>query len=201
MSETIDFYFDFSSPYGYLASLRAEEIERKTRYNLVWRPILLGAIFKNNGRQPLANQPVIWQYARKDIERVARKARAPYKLPDPFPVATVAAGRTFYWLEKQRGSETAIRFAEALFRAYYVNNRNISNASVVTEIALEQGTDERELALALADDTAKQLLRDAVEQATARGVFGSPWFIVGDEPFWGHDRTDHLIDWINSGGW
>jgi 2-hydroxychromene-2-carboxylate isomerase len=116
MVAPIDFYFDFSSPYGYLASYRVDEIAAEFGRAVAWRPYLLGVAFKNTGQSPLVSQPIRGTYALRDMERTARKQKVPLILPEGFPMATMAAGRAFYWLDG-RDPKRAVDLAKALYRA------------------------------------------------------------------------------------
>jgi 2-hydroxychromene-2-carboxylate isomerase len=201
MKEPIEFYFDFSSPYGYLACLQTRAIERETAREVVYKPYLMGAVFKTTGRQPLASHALVWDYAHRDIQRCARRIDAPFTLPDPFPVATAAACRAFYWVEQHQGRDSARQLAQRIYTSYFVDGRDISSATVVAEVTAGEHADIGTVSAALEDGGLRQRLREITDQAAQRGIFGSPFFIVDDEPFWGHDRIEDVIEWSNSGGW
>jgi 2-hydroxychromene-2-carboxylate isomerase len=98
-----------------------------------------------------------------------------------------------------RDREKAQRLALALFHAYFADGRDISSPQVTVEVAAEMGIAGPDLAAALSDPAVKEAPRSATQQAIARGVFGSPYFIVDGEPFWGNDRLDQLERWLASG--
>ena len=95
----IDFYFEFSSPYGYIASQLADDFEKRVGRPLRWRPFLLGPVFRITGQPPLVEIPMKGEYSRHDFLRSARMHKVPYKQPSKFPIGTVAAMRAFYWLD------------------------------------------------------------------------------------------------------
>ena len=198
--EPIDFYFDFYSPYGYFASCRIDEIAARHQRTVAWRPILLGAVFKVTGQQPLATIPLKGDYTRYDLERSARLLGVPFELPSRFPIASTAACRAFYSIG-DRDAELAIRFAAAVYAAYFVDDRDISSPEVTIDIAASVGIPRHDMESALNDPALKDRLRSEVDAAIARGGFGSPYFIVDGEPFWGSDRLDQLERWIATGGW
>jgi len=200
MANPIDFYFDFSSPYGYLASTRIEAIAAKRERSVVWRPILLGAAFKITGGQPLPTIPLKGSYAAHDLARSARLLGAPFKLPSKFPIAATAPSRAFYWIQ-DRDPALAKQVAQALYRSYFAEDRDISNPEVTGNVAAKLGVDKGELAQALNDPAVKERLRNEVDAAIERGVFGSPYIVVDGEPFWGSDRLDQVDRWLESGGW
>ncbi|HUJ01565.1 MAG TPA: 2-hydroxychromene-2-carboxylate isomerase [Usitatibacter sp.] len=196
----VDFYFEFSSPYGYVASELADGIERRIGRALRWRPILLGPIFKITGQAPLTNVPLKGDYAKRDFARSARLHGVAYRQPDRFPIGTVAACRAFYSLD-ERDEPGARSFAKSLYRAYFVDNRNIGDTATMLQVARDAGFDSDALASAIEAPQLKERVRREVDAAIAAGVFGSPFFIVDGEPFWGVDRIPMLEDWVRKGGW
>ena len=202
MSDTgaIDFYFEFSSPYGYIAAQLAGDLEKRIGRPLKWRPMLLGPIFKITGQAPLVDLPMKGAYARRDFVRCARMHNLPFATPAKFPIGTVAAMRAFYWLD-DRDPAMARALALALYRAYFVKGIDIGPPATVVGIARSVGADGEALAAALEDPALKERGKNEVDAAIAAGVFGSPFFIVDGEPFWGVDRIPMLEQWVKSGGW
>jgi 2-hydroxychromene-2-carboxylate isomerase len=200
MPNPIDFYFDFSSPYGYLASTRIDALAAKHGRSVVWRPHLLGAVFKVTGQQPLPAIPLKGGYARHDLARSARLFGVPFKLPTKFPMGATAPSRAFYWVN-DTDPALAKKLAQALYRAYFAEDRDISSPEVTCEVAGPLGVDKGRLAQALNDPAVKERLRIEVDAAIGRGVFGSPYFVVDGEPFWGSDRLDQVEKWLETGGW
>ena len=188
MKAPIDFYFDFSSPYGYLASTKIDALAARHGRKVNWRPMLLGAAFKATGGAPLPSIPLKGEYSKRDFLRSARFYGIPYNPPDPFPVSTVAACRAFYSLAD--GGERR-KLASAFFNAYFVDNLNIGEPANVLKVAR---------ALGLQPDIESQAVKDRtraeVEAALAKGVFGSPYIIVDGEPFWGVDRFEQIERWL-----
>ena len=191
----IDFYFDFSSPYGYFASTKIEAMAARHGRAVNWRPILLGAVFKLTGQQPLATIPLKGSYMAHDLARGARLLQIPFKLPTKFPIATTAPSRAYYWIG-DRDPALAKKVALALFQAYFTEDRDISNPEVTGNVAAKLGVDKAELAQALNDPAVKERLRTEVDAAIERGVFGSPYIVVDGEPFWGSDRLDQVEQWL-----
>jgi 2-hydroxychromene-2-carboxylate isomerase len=196
----VDFYFEFSSPYGYIASRLAEDLEQRIGRPLRWRPILLGPIFKLTGQAPLTQLPMKGPYAQNDFSRTARLHKLPYRHPDKFPIGTVAACRAFYWVH-DRDPAAARGLAKALYRAYFEDNRDIGAIPVLLEVAREAGVDAAALSAAIEDPAVKERMKAEEDAAIAAGVFGSPFFIADREPFWGVDRIPMLEQWVRSGGW
>jgi 2-hydroxychromene-2-carboxylate isomerase len=196
----IDFYFEFSSPYGYIASQLAEDFEKRVGRELRWRPILLGPVFKITGQPPLVEIPMKGEYSKRDFLRSARMHQVPYKHPAKFPIGTVAALRAFYWVT-DRDPALARTLAKALYKAFFVDGIDISAPPTVIAIATDVGVDATQLAAALEDPALKERAKKEVDAAIAANVFGSPFFIVDGEPFWGVDRMPMMEQWIRTGGW
>jgi len=196
----IEFYFDFSSPYGYLAAQRIDAIAARHDRAVAWRPFLLGAIFKTTGSKPLLEIPLKGGYAARDLQRSARRLDVPFRLPEPFPFAAVAASRAFYWAWDEDSAD-ARELAKALYHAAFGEGRSIAQPAEVAEVAAALGYNREETLAALADPKVKERLRDEVARAERKGVFGSPYILVDGEPFWGHDRLHEVETWLASGGW
>jgi 2-hydroxychromene-2-carboxylate isomerase len=196
----IEFYFDFSSPYGYLASTRIDGIAAEFGRTVTWRPYLLGVAFKSSGQSPLVSQPMRGPYHLRDMERSARRLKVPMVLPEGFPMATMAAGRAFYWLDG-RDPGKARDLAKALYRAAFAQGRNIGPRETVAEVGAEIGLGRDAVLAAIEDPAVKERLRAETENAIARGIFGSPFVVIDGEPFWGNDRLGDVRDWLKTGGW
>jgi 2-hydroxychromene-2-carboxylate isomerase len=197
----IDFYFEFSSPYGYLAGTKIDALAARQGRTVAWHPILLGAVFKVTGGQPLLQIPVKGPYILHDLPRMARLFEVPFQ-PDlsRFPLRSLAAARACLWLEYD-DPELAARLAKTLLAAFWGAGRDIAEAASVAEIARPLGIEPAALLAAVEDPDVKQRLKEQTEAAIARGVFGSPMIFVDDEPFWGADRLDQVDLWLARGGW
>jgi 2-hydroxychromene-2-carboxylate isomerase len=196
----IDFYFDFSSPYGYLAATQMDGFAARTGRAINWRPILLGAVFKVSGQTPLMEIPLKGAYSKRDFARSARLLGVPFSLPPVFPFMSVGACRCFYWLDG-RDKALAVRFARAAYAASWTGGKDISRSEVVGEIAASIGVPGEDVQAALVAPEVKEKLRQEVDAAIAAGVFGSPYLIIDGEPFWGADRLEQAERWAKTGGW
>jgi 2-hydroxychromene-2-carboxylate isomerase len=200
MSEPILFYFDFSSPYGFMASERIEALAARHGRSVDWRPMLLGVAFKQTGAAPLTSVPLKGDYSKRDFLRSARyHGIEGFRMPSRFPIATQAPGRLVTWL-KRDDPHAAVRVAKALYSAYFRGDRDISDPEIAADIAAEAGIDRAAARAALDDPAVKDAFRREVDDAIARGVFGSPFLIVDGEPFWGFDRFDQVDRWLATGG-
>lgn len=195
MANPIDFYFDFSSPYGYIAAEKIDALAEQHGRGVNWRPMLLGAVFKMNGMQPLVGIPMKGSYAKHDIARSARLLGVKIKMPSKFPINTVAPCRVFYWLNASDAA-LARQFAQAAYRAYFAEDRDISSAEVIANIAAKLGVDKAAVLQALDDPAVKERTKTEVDAAIERGVFGSPYIVIDGEPFWGADRLEQVERWL-----
>ncbi len=200
MAAAIEYFFDFSSPYGYLASHRIDDIAAKHGREVVWRPFLLGKVFEFNGQRPLTSQPLKGEYAIHDFARIARLYDIPWTMPEKFPIATQAAGRVFYWLNESDPGQ-AKTFAKLAYNTYFADGITIQAKDVVAGIAGKAGADEAAALAVIDEDRVKLLLLDASDEAIERNVCGSPFFFVDGEPFWGADRIEMIDQWLSTGGW
>lgn len=196
----VEFHFDFASPFGYFAAQQIDDLAARQGRTALWRPVLLGAVFKETGARPLTEIPMKAGYARHDILRTARRMGLSFRMPDPFPFATIAACRAFYWLDAI-DPEAARDLAKALYHEAFGKGGEIASAQAVTKVAAGLGHDASAVEAALKDPEVKERLRAVVQSAIDREIFGSPFFIVDGEAFWGHDRMAMLEAWLESGGW
>lgn len=198
MPNPIDFYFDYSSPYGYIAAMKIDELAEKYGRTVNWKPILLGAVFKMTGAKPLTSLPLKGNYALIDIARSARFHGLAYKHPSKFPIAGQAPSRAFYWVN-ERDPELARKLARTLYQALFVDDRDISSPEVTADVAATLGLVRDEVLAALNDPALKEKLKNEVDAAIARGIFGSPYFVIDGEVFWGVDRFEQIERWLASG--
>ncbi len=196
----IQFYFDFSSPYGYFSSEKIEALAKRCSCTVSWQPYLMGAVMRVTGRKPLIQIPLLDDYSRRDLKRIARYQDIAFSVPSKFPIPTVSACRAYYWC-KDNDPDRCAQLVHALYRAYFVDNVLISDTDAVLGIAADRGIDAARLEAALQDETLKAKVRAITDAAIKQGIFGSPFFIVDGEPFWGHDRLDQVEAWAKSGGW
>ena len=200
MAAPLEFYFDFYSPYGYLASLQIEALAQKRHRAVVWRPFLLGPAFAATGHRPLLDTPLMAEYCSHDFARCARRIGASFKMPEEFPKAALAPSRAYYWLFDQ-APDQAKAFAQKIYQATFGDGRDGTQPELVAEIASELEIDSNQLLDAIQQPDVKERLKTETNAAMERGVFGSPFIFVDGEPFWGNDRLDQIDQWLSKGGW
>lgn len=192
----VEFWYDFSSPFAYLASTQVEALAARTGAKLVWRPFLLGALFKQIGTAdvPLMTFPPPKQkWVADDLARFAGLYQVPFRFPSVFPIRTVLPLR----VALASGDDIA-RVSQALFRAAWAEDRDIGNPEIVRQICSELGL-AGELCESANADPHKARLRSSTEEAERAGVCGAPCFRVGEVVFWGQDRMELVEKAL--GGW
>jgi 2-hydroxychromene-2-carboxylate isomerase len=200
MAEPIQFYYDFASPYGYLAATQISSLAARHGRTVQWKPMLLGVALKATGGAPLPSVPLKGEYSQRDMLRTARLMGVPLRIPSRFPIASQSPARVVYWLESQ-GAARQEEATLALYRAYMVEDQDISSPEVTADVATRFGLDRQQVLDLIADPAMKDKLRQETEAAIQRGVFGSPFVFVDGEPFWGCDRLAQVERWLQTGGW
>jgi len=193
------FYFDFSSPYSYIASEWVDELASRHGRGVQRHAILLGVTFQAAELKSPVSHPIKREYSMRDFARSARFHGLPYRLPEPFPIPTQNAARIFWWLNDTRGREAAAAWSKAGLRAVFQRGAPLNDAATLKSVASEHGLDPAEAEAVWNDPAWKDRLKRANEEAIAAGVFGAPFFEVDGEPFWGNDRREQIERWLASG--
>ena len=198
-ANAIEFYFDFSSPFGYFAATKIKDIGDEFEREILWKPFMIGSALKVTGGMPLPMIPLKGDYSKKDMERTSRQFNIPYKVPSKFPIASQAPCRLIYWMQTvapQKQEEAILK----LYRAYFLEDLDISAPEVVAKVLSSVHGTEEELIALTQDPAKKQGLKEECNLAIEKGVFGSPFIIVDGEPFWGFDRLEQVREWLRTGG-
>ena len=199
MKDPLRFWFDFSSPYSYIANEWVDAVAARHGRTVLRHAILLGATFQAAELKPPVAYPLKGNYSLRDFARSARFAGLPYAPPPVFPLPTQNAARVFWWLADTQGADAAAAWAAAGLRAMFVRQVPLQEPAALKALAAEQGLDPEAAESAWNDPTWKLRLRQANDAAIAAGVFGAPFFIVDGEPFWGNDRRPQIERWLESG--
>jgi 2-hydroxychromene-2-carboxylate isomerase len=186
MNRHIEFFYDIGSPYSYFAARCIDDLARDTGLPVVWRPFLLGGVFKLAGNQPPASLPARAPYLFKDVARASAQLDIPFRMPAAFPTNTLVAMRTLAGMPANELSAASLK----LFRAYWYDGADVATPEGVASIV------GAEAVARAGDEAVKQKLKDNSEEAVRRGAFGAPTFFVGDEMFFGHDRMEQLKWWV-----
>jgi 2-hydroxychromene-2-carboxylate isomerase len=191
MSKTIEFFFDFGSPTTYLAHTQLPRIAREAGAELVYRPMLLGGVFKATGNASPVTVPAKGRWMGQDIARWARRWDVPFTFNPHFPINTLTLMRGAAGLQLRRPQDFE-RYVDAVFQAMWVAPRNLGDAAVLAAMLAEAGFDAEAFQALVADPDVKARLIANTDEAVARGAFGAPSCFVGDELFFGQDRLDFV---------
>jgi 2-hydroxychromene-2-carboxylate isomerase len=187
----IEFWFDFASPYAWLASGRIEALAARCGRALLWRPMLLGIVFRETGMAPLPAQPLRGAYAERDVARLARHHGLGFATAFAPDGVSLTLGRIFYAIAGAV-PEQAPRFARAALDATFAGGEDLSQVPAARRFARSLDAAAGDAADASDAPAPRAALREATAEAIRRGVFGAPFFLVGEEPFWGQDRLPLL---------
>ena len=197
----IEIYFDFVSPYGWIAAENIGEMATRLARPLRWHPILLKAtVIDTMGLPPPLETPLKGPYLRHDIARSLRFHGLSLAGSARLGFSSVAAARAALWV-RSAAPEYLHALILALYRAHWSDGRDISAPDAVLDIVASIGLQRTDAAAALQSDVIKQALVDENAAAIRAGIFGSPTFVVDGEKFWGADRLPMVEAWIARGGW
>jgi 2-hydroxychromene-2-carboxylate isomerase len=189
----VEFYFDLGSPATYLAYTQLPKICEQTDSQLIYVPILLGGVFKATGNASPATIPAKGRYMFIDLDRYAKRYGVPLKINPHFPINTLMLMRAVTGVQL-RQPERFAALIDCLFKALWIDGRNLNEPATVGAVLSENGFDPEEILALSADEEVKNALKEATEKAVQRGVFGAPSMFVGDQLFFGQDRLDFVIE-------
>jgi 2-hydroxychromene-2-carboxylate isomerase len=186
MAKTLEFFFDYASPYSYLACEQVEALAERTGAELRWRPFLLGAVFKATGNVPPISTANKAQYLAKDLLDWTRHLGLPeFRMPENFPIQSLKANRLgLVAIEHGRAGP----FSRATFRAAFAEGKDLGDVKVLAELARTAGLPPEAALARIEHPEIKDTLRRNTDEAVERGAFGAPTFFVGSEMFFGNDR-------------
>lgn len=196
----ITFWFDFGSPYAWLAATQVEAVARRCGRAVRWRAILLGVVFRTTGMAPLGEQRLRGDYARHDLARLARRMGLPMATATAPAGTSLALARVFHAIDLQDAA-LAARFAEEALMAVFAHGAALDTMEAAQAFAARLGPAAAGAAAQALAPAAREALRAATEEALSAGVFGAPFFVVEGEPFWGQDRLPLLEAWLREGPW
>jgi len=191
MPKTVEFFFDFGSPTSYLAWTQLPKLAADAGAQLVWRPMLLGGVFKATGNASPVTIPAKGRWMFGDLAGWARRYGVPLAMNPHFPINTLTLMRIAVGLQMRQPADFE-RYVAAAYRAMWVEPQNLGDPAMLAPMLQRAGFDaERLLALA-GDPEVKARLVANTEEAVARGVFGAPTMFVGQQMFFGQDRLDFV---------
>lgn len=191
MIKTVEFYFDVGSPASYLAHTQLPALCAETGSQLIYRPMLLGGVFKATGNTSPNSIPAKGAYMTHDLQRYAKRYRVTLNFNPYFPINTLYLMRAITGVQ-MRHPEQFQALLDSVFSALWVDELDLGNPDVLARLLDDKGFEAHEVFALTQDDKVKNQLKHTTEQAVARGVFGAPSMFVGDELFFGQDRLEFV---------
>lgn len=190
--KSVEFYFDLGSPYSYLAYYRLLQMAERQEIQIVYKPILLGGVFKATGNRSPIEIPVKGVYSILDMQRWAEYYQIPMQINPHFPMNTLTLMRILTGVQLLH-LEKFEQVLKLLFDAMFGTPQNLNEPTVLAEVLKPSGFSVEDIMSMVQSDVVKQKLITETEQAILRGIFGAPTFFVGDEMYWGQDRL-HFVE-------
>jgi 2-hydroxychromene-2-carboxylate isomerase len=191
MTKSVEFFFDVGSPAAYLAWTQLPPICAAAGATIDYRPMLLGGVFQATGNQSPAAIPAKGRYMNDDLARFAGRYGVPFKHNPFFPINTLTLMRIVTVLQL-RDEAPMLACTDAVYRAMWVEGKNMNDAAVVAQVLQAAGFDPAELLAQAGSPQVKERLKTVTQDAVTRGVFGAPTFFVGSHMYWGQDRLDFV---------
>ncbi|MBC7480238.1 MAG: 2-hydroxychromene-2-carboxylate isomerase [Pseudorhodobacter sp.] len=191
MTKTVDFYFDFGSPAAYLAWTQLPTICAGTDAVVVHKPVLLGGVFQATGNRAPMTVPLKGTYLFADLARFARRYGVPLTFNPNFPINTLTLMRAAVGLQMRQDARFD-DYCAAMFKAIWVDAKNMNDPAVVGAVLAQAGFDPQALLALSSEPSVKDELKALTDAAVQRGVFGAPTFFVADQMYWGQDRLDFV---------
>tara|TARA_B110000263_G_scaffold198137_1_gene176881 strand:- start:313 stop:900 length:588 start_codon:yes stop_codon:yes gene_type:complete len=190
MIKPFDFYFDFVSPYTYLAHKQIREIEKKNNIKIIYKPILLGGLHKLTGITAQAFIPSKSKYMIRDCKMFAEKLNIKFKFNSYFPFSSLNLMRGVFYSQSIKKEEVYIN---KLFDGCWKEGLNLDDEKILNSLLKEIRIDFAEFKKATSDQKIKDKLVDKTQNAFTKGIFGAPSFHVNNKLFWGQDRIEFAI--------
>ncbi|MEQ1150165.1 2-hydroxychromene-2-carboxylate isomerase [Acinetobacter johnsonii] len=194
--KSVEFYFDLGSPYSYLAYYRLLQIAEQQEIQIVYKPILLGGVFKATGNRSPIEISVKGVYSILDMQRWAEYYQIPMQMNPHFPMNTLTLMRILTGVQLLH-LEKFEQVLKLLFDAMFGTPQNLNEPTVLAEVLKPSGFSVEDIMSMVQSDVVKQKLITETEQAIQRGIFGAPTFFVGDEMYWGQDRLHFVEQTLN----
>ena len=190
MSKVIDFYFDFISPYSYIAHQKIKLIDIKDQIKFDYKPILLGGLHKlGNITAPAFNERKM-KNMKNDCEIISKKNKISFKWNDKFPINSLYLMRGFISIDRQFKN----RYLDTCFDAYWKNNVDISIEKNINNILDACKIDKKNFFDKIQEQQIKDELKSCTDEAFKKDIFGAPTFVINNKLFWGQDRLEYAID-------
>lgn len=189
----IEYWFDFASPYSYLSTAHIDVLARSRGLRVLWRPLLLGPVFRAAGWQgsPFLQQPAKLAWMWTDLERQCARHALPWRKPSQFPRSSLLPARIAL---AHSDAPWIARFCVQVFELNFVQDADIDDPAAIHALLTGLGLQADAVITRAQSPEVKQALREQTEQGTRRGLFGAPSFFVGEALYWGNDQLEDALD-------
>ena len=193
MTNVIDFYFDFISPYSYLAYKKLLSLNKDNNFKINYKPILLGGLHKLGGITAPAFNERKMKNMKNDCELVAQKNNINFKWNDKFPINSLYLMRGYLFIHNNLKK----KYLDFCFSAYWRENMDILDEKIINKILTEVGIDKEKFSDGINSPEIKDRLKKFTNEAFDKDIFGAPTFVVNKKIFWGQDRLDYALEELN----
>ena len=191
MSKSIEFYFDFVSPYSYIAHKQIQKVEKKNTFKIKYMPICLGGLHNSAGVTPAAFISVKAKYMIKDTKLVSEKKNIKFKFNYYFPIKTVNFMRGVIIAEEDNFEKLYI---EKIFNAIWKDGLNMNDQNIIEKVIKNMDINPKTFLLRATDIKIKDKLKKLTDDALKKGIFGAPTFLINKKIFWGQDRLSYAVN-------
>ena len=190
MIKPFEFYFDFGSPYTFLAHKQIRKIEKDNSIKIKYKPILLGGLLKSTGIKPNVDIPIKAKHMIKDCKLWAEKYNIQFKFNNYFPINTLNLMRCVLVAEEKGFAQN---FINKVFDAIWKDGLNLNDDTVVHKLLKNLDINPKSFLIETADIKIKEELKKRTDDAYKKGIFGSPSFFINNKMFWGQDRLEFVV--------
>ena len=194
MTKVFDFYFDFISPYSYLAFNKLKSLNKDNQININYKPILLGGLHNLGGITAPAFNERKMKNMKNDCELIATKNNIHFKWNTKFPINSLYLMRGYLLIN----DDLKEKYFDFCFNAYWKDNIDITDEKNITIILDNIGFNKKNFFDGIKDLKIKEKLKDLTKNAFDKDIFGAPTFVVNNKIFWGQDRLDYALDEYNT---
>ena len=191
MNKSIEFYFDFVSPYSFLAQKQVKKLEKKNLFKIKYRPILLGGLHNLHEIKAPAFIPSKAKFMIRDCKMIAEKRKINFKFNSYFPIKTLDLMRGAFVAEED---DFLSFYIDKIFDSIWKDGLNMNDQSIIDKVIKNININPKTFLLRSSSQNTKNLLKKKTDEAFSKGIFGAPTFLVNNKIFWGQDRLEFAID-------
>ena len=194
MTKSVDFYFDFISPYSFLAYKRFKSLDGNDKIKINYNPVLLGGLHKLGGITAPAFNDRKLKHMKNDCELIAKKNNIEFKWNSNFPINSLSIMRGYLCVKEDKQDD----YLNSFFDAYWKYNQDLSNVENISKLLSDLKIDSEEFFKSLKEQSVKDKLIKLTTEAFQKEVFGVPTFIINNKIFWGQDRLEYALEELNA---